>query len=1028
MDQHQTPIPEFPFEGSGAARQGRLMRRWFILCRVAACASILAGLVSLVGWALGMEVLYRAGRTGPAMNPVIAVALLLLGASLLSICRARPKRWTTWTARFGGAFLLLVGAARLVGFVTPTSWGVGPIIDGFLFARGVEAAASSPHGAAMIGPATALELALAGMVVVLLALRMRKWDSLISLPSLGLAVVPSLVLVGHANGVASLSGLGEHSPMALHTAIALLAASVGLLCADCGLYWARRCAEDPDGDDWSGYSMERKVTVGFAAALMVMTLVGLASFKALEQFRDEARGDNRTRENLARLADVGALLVEAEAAARGYVLSGNADCLTRYSAAASAVGPGVQQLRTLLSGSPPHDARLGDLSLLVGRKLQMLRRAIDLRAEGNLGEASRLAMNTEGENISEGIRRDLNTMAAIEREALGKRIAAVGASATATIATIAVGSLIGLLLVGAAGWLIHRDIAARQVSQRELAEAKRSAEAASRAKSEFLAHMSHEIRTPLNGVLGMTDLLLGTELAEQQRRYGQLAKSSAESLTTVINDILDFSKIEAGKLEIVSYDFNLHGAVGDVMDVMSQNARRKGLELVCHIDQAVPSLVCGDSARMRQILINLVNNAIKFTREGGVIVRLTVDHEEGEKATIRFAITDTGIGIPKDRIDRLFKAFSQADASTTRVYGGTGLGLVIAKQLAGLLGGTVGVESEEGKGSTFWFTACFELRENSDVAQARRREHLWGAEFIRRDPREMRVLVVHENDLQRDALREQIETWGLVASTSSDAEHALLSLAQASADKAPYQVAIVDSVLSGLDVGEFARRVRKDPETKATVLMLMLSVDAEVDRDHLRASGFTGYITKPVRQTDLFKSIMDAMTVAKQEAAADAPPGPIPMSAYFPARSTDGGAPRILLAEDNEVNRIVATEILKKSGYRFETAVNGAKAVEAVKKEFFDVVLMDCQMPVMDGFEATREIRRWEAAGPEIGGYRRAIPIIALTANAMKGDRERCLEAGMDAYTAKPIDPKHLLSTIVAQLKRDAIAQQQQAA
>ncbi len=1027
MEHSQTPIPDSPYMGNGAARERRLMRRWFLLCRIAASATILAGFVALIGWVFGVEVLRRAGRVGPAMNPVVAALLMLLGGGVLSLCRERPKPWTSWVARVGGTIVVLVGVARLLGYVTPAHWGIGPIIDGFLFASKVEAAVGS-SGRTMIGPTAAAELALAGAVVLLLGLRMRKWDSLISLPSMGIAVAPALVLVGHINGVASLSGLGELAPMALHTAIALLAASAALLCADCGLYWARRYEEDPDGDDWSGYSMERKVTVGFAAALMVMTLVGLASFKALEQFRDDSLGDNQSRENLAKLNDVGSALIEAEAAARGYVLSGDPECLTRYTAAASSIGPSVQQLRTLMSGSPPQEARLADLCPLVGRKLQSLRRAIDVRAEGGQAEATRQIMSTEGEEIAEGIRRDLNAMSAVEREALAKRIAAVASSAKATIATIAVGSLIGLVLVGAAGWLIHRDIAERQVSQRELAEAKRAAEAASRAKSEFLAHMSHEIRTPLNGVLGMTDLLLGTELQEQQRRYGQLAKSSAESLTTVINDILDFSKIEAGKPEIVSYDFNLHGAVGDVMDVMSQTARRKGLELVCHIDQAVPSLVCGDSARMRQILINLVNNAIKFTRDGGVIVRLTVDHEEGEKATIRFAVTDTGIGIPKDRIDRLFKAFSQADASTTRVYGGTGLGLVIAKQLAGLLGGTVGVESEEGKGSTFWFTACFELRENSDVAQARRREHLWGSEFTRRDPREMRVLVVHENDLQRDAIREQVESWGFVSSTSTDAEHALLSLAQAANDKAPYQVAIIDSTLSGMDGAEFARRVRKNPDTTSTVLMLMLSVDAEVDRDQLRSAGFAGYVTKPVRQSDLFKSIMDAMTVAKQKAAASAPPGPISMGAYFPARATDGGAPRILLAEDNEVNRIVATEILKKAGYRFETAVNGAKAVEAVKKEFFDVVLMDCQMPVMDGFEATREIRRWEGAGPEIGGYRRAIPIIALTANAMKGDRERCLEAGMDAYTAKPIDPKHLLSTIAAQLKRDAIAQQQQAA
>jgi signal transduction histidine kinase/DNA-binding response OmpR family regulator len=961
------------------------------------------------------------GRSGPVVNPVLAACLVLLGAGFWALCRVRPVRWTTWLARLCGLCVAVVGGVRLVGHVTPVRWGVGHVTDRFLFGSQVTANAAS--AGASIGPISAAELLLAGALLLLLGLRLRKWDSLISLPSMGVAVAPSLVLVGCANGVASLSGAGEAGAMAWHAALAFIATSVALLCADCGLYWARRHQEDPEGDDWSGYSMERKVTVGFAAAIMIMTLVGLASFKALEQFRDDSRGDDRTRENLATLSDVGGALTEAEAAARGYVLSGDPDYLKRYNAAASSVGPLVQQLRSITTGSPPQEARLADLCPLVGRKLQTLRRAIETRNEQGATEAARTVMSVEVEEINEGIRRDLGTMSAIERESLARRLTAVSASAKATIAIIAVGSLVGLALVGCAGWLIHRDIAARQVSQRELAEAKRAAEAASRAKSEFLAHMSHEIRTPLNGVLGMTDLLLGTELQQQQRRYGQLAKSSAESLTTVINDILDFSKIEAGKLEIVSYDFNLHMAVGDVMDVMAQTARRKSLELVCHIDPAVPSLVCGDSARMRQILINLVNNAIKFTREGGVIVRLTAEHEEGEKAMIRFAVTDTGIGIPKDRIDRLFKAFSQADASTTRVYGGTGLGLVIAKQLAGLLGGSVGVESEEGNGSTFWFTACFEMRENSEVAQARRREHIWGAEIVRRDPREMRVLVVHEHELQRDALREQLESWGFVAQTSSDAEHALLSLAQAAADKAPYQVVIVDSALSGMDGAEFARRVRKNSEIRSSVLMHMLSVDAEVDRSQLRSAGFAGYVTKPVRQSDLFKAVMDAISAAKQDAGGSSAAATVTMDAYFPARSVEGSAPRVLLAEDNEINRIVATEILKKSGYRFETAVNGAAALEAVKKEHFDVVLMDCQMPVMDGFEATREIRRWEAAGPMMNGSVHRIPIIALTANAMKGDRERCLEAGMDAYTSKPIDPKHLLSTIAAQIKRDAQSQ-----
>ncbi|MEJ7638912.1 MAG: response regulator, partial [Singulisphaera sp.] len=732
-----------------------------------------------------------------------------------------------------------------------------------------------------------------------------------------------------------------------------------------------------------------RVALWFALMGAILIVTSAAMYRSITRFlatRDRVERSYRVIDGLEGFLS---LMKDAETGQRGFLLTKKEPFLEPYHAALASLDRKMTDLSLLLESDPGQRTQLEVLKPLMRGKLAYIRTSIDLRRSVNPQPVWRDHLE-EGKRIMDAMRVVVGRMEAVERQAWMKLEREEKASERFTVLIITAGIASNFSILPLVFYLVSREMKERRRAERDLQEARELAEAANVAKSEFLANVSHEIRTPMNAVLGMTELMLDTELASRQRESLVMVKTAADSLLGVIDDLLDFSKIEAGKFTLDPVDFNVRDGLGEALNILGLRADEKGLELAVRVQAEVPEFIGGDPARLRQILLNLAGNAIKFTDRGEVVVEVKVEPSDRDDVQLHVVVSDTGIGIPEEEQGRIFAPFEQADGGTTRKYGGTGLGLAIASNLVGMMGGRIWVESEVGKGSDFHFTARFSRARGPRAPSASRPPT---------SLRGMRVLVADDTAAQRRILEEILSGWEMRPTLVDDGVPALAALDREARAGDPFPVMLIDVNMPVMDGFALVERVRSHPELSGAAVLMISGADRTIDAARRERLGVAGLLLKPFKQSDLLEAIQRAVVPASWD---EVRPTPISLPEWKVSRKPL----RILLAEDNPFNQKVAVCMLEKKGHTVTVAGNGKRALEALDREGFDLVLMDVQMPEMDGLQATAAIRARER---QTGHH---LPIIAMTAHAMKDDRQRCLDAGMDGYVPKPIRDEVLTRAI----------------
>ena len=739
-------------------------------------------------------------------------------------------------------------------------------------------------------------------------------------------------------------------------------------------------------------AIERKILAGFLLALVISLIIGIVLYQNATRVISTERWVRHTHEVIDQLDQLLDSVIDLDAGQRGYLLTTNETFLRQVDAAGQKIPDQLDKLRQLTADNPIQQQQIPSLRSALKTKLESVNQVIDLRRTVGVDAArARMADQLSKGHLDES-RNILNGMKADERKLYESRSVADRKSIRATGRTTGIAFGVQFAILGLLYWLTHLDVlerrraeAALRKSSQDLKDARDAALLAAKLKSQFLANMSHEIRTPMNGVLGMTEILLNTQLASRQREFAETIQSSANALLAIINDILDFSKIEAGMLRFENSPFNLHRSVENVIDLFAQPARKKDLELALLIEEGVPVSVKGDPFRLRQVLTNLLSNAIKFTDQGEVVLRCRRVSEIEGAISVRFEVSDTGIGIAPEDQRLLFSPFMQADGSTTRRFGGTGLGLAICKELVTGMGGEIGMESTPSVGSKFWFAAKFAPTET-----------LVPAPTAAGDLRNVRVLLVDDNATNRKILHYQVASWAMRDSTASSGPGALNALRRGAACGDPFAIVILDThmpELSGIQVVEV---IRADPVIASVKIVLLTSMEPGELSESVRGE-VDAFITKPVKQSQLFETLCAVLGIKADR------------EETLPTESISSPVSdrrlRILLAEDNEVNQRVALYQLRMLDHQVDLARNGVEALKLFDENEYDAVLMDIHMPELDGYAATAEIRRRE-------GDRKRTPIIAMTANALPEDREKCLAVGMDDHLAKPVQASALVRVL----------------